>query len=127
MNVVKQFMIKNWKFAKIPDMYYNDDRYFVLRLHSYQDREVVIWKGLHTIQNMPMLLIEWKPDFNLKNDVLPTIPIWIKLPQLILYLWGAKSLSKISSALGTPLMTDEYTTNRYRISYARILVEIDMT
>ncbi|XP_058775719.1 uncharacterized protein LOC131649995 [Vicia villosa] len=76
---------------------------------------------------MTMLLTEWKPNFNLKKDMLRTIPILVKLPQLPLYLWGAKSLSKIDSALGTPLMTNECMKNRYRISYARILVDINIT
>jgi hypothetical protein len=74
-----------------------------------------------------MLLREWKPNFILKNDMLRTLPIWVKLPQLPLYLWGAKSLSKIWSALGNPLVTDECTANKFRISYARLLVEVDIT
>lgn len=127
MHVVKQFMMKQWNFVKLPDMYYNNEGYFVLRFHSYQDRDVVLLKGPYTIRNMPMLLTEWKPNFNLKRDMLRTIPVWIQLPQLPLHLWGATSLGKIGSILGTPLMTDECTTNRYRISYARILVEIDIT
>ncbi|XP_058775924.1 uncharacterized protein LOC131650225 [Vicia villosa] len=76
---------------------------------------------------MVMLLRDWKPDFNLQRDMLRTIPIWVKLPHLPLYLWGKRSLSKIGSALGTPLVTDECTANRLRVSYARILVEIDIT
>ncbi|PNX80789.1 hypothetical protein L195_g036800, partial [Trifolium pratense] len=44
-----------------------------------------------------------------------------------LYLWGAKSLSKIESALGTPVVIDECTANKFRISYARILIEVDIT
>ncbi|CAK8544545.1 unnamed protein product [Lathyrus sativus] len=87
----------------------------------------VLMKGPYTIRNMLMLLAEWKPNFNLKNDMMRTIPIWIKLPQLPLHLWGAKNRAKIASVLRTPLMTDECTANRYRISYARVLVEIDIT
>ncbi|CAJ2631940.1 unnamed protein product [Trifolium pratense] len=127
MNGVKQFMIKMWNFVKLPDMYYNEEGYFILRFHSYADRDVVLMGGPYTIRNMPMLLREWKPNFNLKNDMLRTLPIWVKLPQLPLYLWGVKSLSKIGSALGTPLVTDECTANKFRISYARILVEVDIT
>lgn len=74
-----------------------------------------------------MLLRDWKPYFNLKKDMLRTVPIWVRLPQLALYLWGKRSLSKIVSALGTPLVTDECTTNRLRVSYACILMEIDIT
>ncbi|CAI8617258.1 unnamed protein product [Vicia faba] len=38
-----------------------------------------------------------------------------------------KSLSKIGSAIDTPLVTDECTANKLRVSYARILVEVDIT
>jgi hypothetical protein len=55
-------------------------------------------EGPYTIRNMPMLLRDWKPDFSLKRDMLRTLPIWVKLPQLPLYLWGVKSLSKIGLA-----------------------------
>lgn len=33
----------------------------------------------------------------------------------------------MGSALGNPLFTDECTANKLRVSYARILVEIDVT
>ncbi|XP_058766248.1 uncharacterized protein LOC131639814 [Vicia villosa] len=76
---------------------------------------------------MPLLVREWRPDFNLHNDLLQTFPLWVKLPNLPLYLWGENSLNKIGSALGDPIVTDECTANRLCISYARILVEIDIT
>lgn len=40
---------------------------------------------------------------------------------------GKKSLSKIGSALGTPLVTNECTANQLRVLYAHILMEIDIT
>jgi hypothetical protein len=127
MSAVKQFMIRNWNFVKLPDMFYNEEGYFILRFHSFQDRESVMMRGPYTIRNMPMLLRNWKPNFCLKRDMLRTLPIWIKLPQLPLYLWGARSLSKIGSALGNPLVTDECTAHMLKISYARMLVEVDVT
>ncbi|KAI5393117.1 hypothetical protein KIW84_060307 [Lathyrus oleraceus] len=53
--------------------------------------------------------------------------VWVKLPQLPLHLWGAKSLGKIGSALGKPLFTDECTMNKLRVSYVCIFVEIDIS
>ncbi|CAI8584605.1 unnamed protein product [Vicia faba] len=49
------------------------------------------------------------------------------LLHLPLYLWGDKSLNKIGNTLGNPIVTDECTTNRLRVSYARILVEMNIT
>ncbi|CAK8530596.1 unnamed protein product [Lathyrus sativus] len=100
MNMVKQFMIKQWNFVKLPDMYYNNEGYFVLRFHSHKERDDMLMKGPYTIWNMPMLLAEWKPNFYLKNDMMCTIPVWVQLPQLPLHLWEDMSV------LGTLLMTD---------------------
>jgi hypothetical protein len=127
MIAVKQFMTRNWNFVKLPDMFYNEEGYFILRFHSITDKDVVLMQGPYTIRNMPMLLRDWKPDFSLKRDLLRTLPIWVKLPQLPLHLWGIQSLSKIGSAIGKPLVTDECTAHKLRVSYARMLVEIDVT
>ncbi|KAI5396013.1 hypothetical protein KIW84_062276 [Lathyrus oleraceus] len=41
--------------------------------------------------------------------------------------WGERSIGKIASAIGTPLITDECTTNKLRVSYARVFVEVDVS
>ena len=127
MNTIKNFMERNWNFVQLPDLYYHDDGYFLLRFKSHDDMEVVVMKGPYTIRSMPVVLKEWRPDFSLKQDMLRTIQIWIKLPKLPLYLWGERSLNKIGSAIGTPMVTDECTTHKLRVSYARMLVEVDIT
>ncbi|CAK8537463.1 unnamed protein product [Lathyrus sativus] len=79
------------------------------------------------IRNIPLLIREWRPGFKVKDEILRTLPIWVKLPQLPIILWGDTSLNKIGSALRNPIMTDECTANRLRVSYARILVKMDIT
>ncbi|CAK8535210.1 unnamed protein product [Lathyrus sativus] len=127
MNTMKNFMQRMWNFVKMPDLYYHDDGYFLIIFSSQEDKEAVMMKGSYTIRNMPMILKEWQTGFNLKKDLLRTLRIWVKLPQLPLHLWGAKSLSKIGSSIGKPLVTDECTANKLRISYARLLIEVDIT
>ncbi|XP_059290809.1 uncharacterized protein LOC132044336 [Lycium ferocissimum] len=41
--------------------------------------------------------------------------------------WGKKALSKISNGLGTPIYADDYTSNVARVSYAQVLVDMDVT
>lgn len=52
------------------------------------------------------------------------IPTWITLPSLPFVFWNAKALSKIASFVGKPLVSDGYTKDVKRISYARLLVEV---
>lgn len=74
-----------------------------------------------------MFLHEWTSDFKLRDDLLRVVPIWVIFPQLPLVFWGDKSIGKISSAFGKSLMTDECTTKKLRVSYARVLIGVDVT
>lgn len=67
-----------------------------------------------------MVLREWSSELTHEETKTTKAPVWIKLPGLNIQLWGKKGLSKIASALGTPLNTDGLTANR-------ILVELDIT
>ncbi|KAM3234930.1 putative protein isoform X1 [Capsicum annuum] len=68
-----------------------------------------------------------EPEFDLSKEVLQTIPIWVKFPNLSLNCLGMQSLSKIGSELGVPLYVNACTTAVDRISYAHVLVEMDIT
>lgn len=91
MNTLNHFIERVWNFIKLPDMYYHEERYFILKFQSHKDMDSTMMNGPYMIHNMSMLLKEWKPGFNLRNDMLRTLPIWIKLPNMPLHLWGEKS------------------------------------
>ncbi|XP_058756103.1 uncharacterized protein LOC131629334 [Vicia villosa] len=104
-----------------------EEKYFLLRFKNHDDLDNVMMKGLYTLRNIPIILKKWRPGYNVKEDLLRTIPIWVKLHMLPFPLWGACSLNKIGSKIGVPMVTDECKTHKLRVSYARILVEVDIT
>lgn len=126
-NIVKNYMMKQWNYVQLPDVYYHDEGYFILRFKTIEDLEAVLMKGPHTFEGMPMILKEWRPGFNLKKDMMRTLPIWFKFPMLPLHLWGSSNMSLLESVVGTPIVTDECTTRKLSVSYARVLVEVDIT
>ncbi|KAK4384443.1 hypothetical protein Sango_3060400 [Sesamum angolense] len=66
------------------------------------------------------------PDcFEFKEDSISLTPVWVTLPSLPLECWHANALGKIGSKLGTPIAMDSLTLKMERVSYARILVEVD--
>lgn len=69
----------------------------------------------------------WTPEFDFNEKILSIIPLWIKLPNLSLNCWNIVALSKIGSSLRQALYADECTTHASRISFAQILVEVDVT
>lgn len=127
MNAIKQFMTKVWSFIALSELYYNKTGYFIVRFRSEADRDQVMEQGPYSIYGIPLFIRDWSPDFEVNEDLMRVLPLWIKLPQLPLHLRGERSLAEIASDIGKPVVTDECTAKKLRITYARILIEIDVT
>ncbi|XP_019235091.1 PREDICTED: uncharacterized protein LOC109215473 [Nicotiana attenuata] len=125
--MLDQFIATQWNFISKPKIYFHNDGYFVVKLNSMEDKDAVLASGPYMIRNKPIIVKAWSPNFDFSKEVLQTIPIWLKLPNLPLNCWSMDSLSRIGSGLGIPLYADECTSKIERISYARLLVEMDVT
>lgn len=75
----------------------------------------------------PLFNRKWTSDFVLKDDLFRVMPLWVTFPRLPLHLWGRNSLSKIASGIGNPITTNECTAKKLRVSYAKVLIEVDVT
>ncbi|XP_019267318.1 PREDICTED: uncharacterized protein LOC109244650 [Nicotiana attenuata] len=122
-----RFVNSMGKYSAKPQIYYHNEDYFIIRFSSIEERDQVLYSGPHTINNRPIIMKAWSEEFNLHDEVLKTIPLWVKLPNLPVNWWSMTALSKIESALGNPIYADECMTGAVRISYARLLVEMDIT
>ncbi|TMW81652.1 hypothetical protein EJD97_008480 [Solanum chilense] len=80
-----------------PKVYYHNDGYFLVRFASLDDRNEVLYSGPHMLNNKPIIVKVWNSDFNFNKEVLQTVPIWVKYPNLTLNCWSMDSLSRISS------------------------------
>lgn len=99
----------------------------MVRFKSIEDRDEVLYSGPHVMNNKPIIVKVWFADFDFNKEVLQTISVWVKYPNLLLNCWENKSLRRISSGLGIPLYADTCTTQIDQISYARVLVEVNVT
>lgn len=88
----------------------------------------MIYSGPHAINNQPVIVKAWEAGFNFYEEVLRTIPLlWVKLQNLPFNCWSMESMTRIGSGLGNPLYADYCTTKIQRISYAHMLIEMDVT
>lgn len=80
------------------------------------------------IANRPIIIKDWVADFSFEKEVLKEVLLWIRLPKLLpLSCWSVDSLRRVGSVLGKPVCVDECTSQQLRISYARLLIEVDVT
>ncbi|XP_070039122.1 uncharacterized protein [Nicotiana tomentosiformis] len=83
--------------------------------------------GPYSINNRPLILKPWTPEFDLNDEFLTEIPLWVSFPKLPMSYWSCNSLSRIASEIDIPLHADECTAKQSRISYARILIQDNVT
>lgn len=124
-NYMENFVEKEWK-AK-PKVLMHDEGYFAFKFLNKVEKERILEEGPYYINSRPLVLKEWELDFVFDKAVLSSIPIWVKFPGLPVGYWSVEALSKVASAVGKPIHTDNFTANADRISYARILVEVDVS
>nr|XP_009798866.1 PREDICTED: uncharacterized protein LOC104245019 [Nicotiana sylvestris] len=124
---MERFLSSVGKFSRKPQTYYHNEDYFVIRFSNLEERDQVLFSGPHTVNNKPIIMKACTEDFNVHDEVLKTISLWVRFPNLPLNCWSMKALSKIGSTLGNPVYADECTIETMRISYARMLIEMDIT
>ena len=123
---VLRFFAQQWNDMQKPDVYWHDDGYFIINMCSSDDRDTILCSGPHMFFGKPAIVKPWCPDFDFHAEILRTIPLWVKFPNLPLNCWGSHTLSRLGSLLGVPICADECTTRHLKVSFARVLIEIDV-
>ncbi|XP_015060282.1 uncharacterized protein LOC107006173 [Solanum pennellii] len=117
----------NWSSVSKPEVFLHEDGYYLIKFQKIRDMNEILFSGTYTINNRPIILKQWCPEFDFGSEFLTEIPLWVNFPKLPLNCWGVGSLSRIASAIEVPLFADDCTTKQTRISYARMLVEVNVT
>jgi hypothetical protein len=74
--------------------------FFVFLFEKKEDRDLIFCSGPYFMGYRGMYLNKWTPDFNPENDILSTIPVWVRLPFLPLHCWNDETLRNIDNSLG---------------------------
>lgn len=74
----------------------------------------------------PLVLKTMLEFFYFKPADMSTAPVWVRFPNLPLECCSSICLSKIASVLGKPLQWDASTNSMSRLSFAKVLIEVDL-
>lgn len=125
--MMQRYVMQFWTSVKQLDLYLHDMGYYIIRFHSMSDMQEIFYNGSYIINNKPIILKPWTSEFNLEKEFPTSIPLWVKFRNLPMSCWSKDSLSRIASAVGKPIYANECTTNRTRISFIRMLIEVNIT
>ena len=99
--------------------------WIVFKFKSEEDRLSVLNGGPYFIYGRSLMLKNMPRCFRFGGEEFATVPVWVKLPDLPIDCWNARALSKIASRIGKPITTDKMTLTKERLSFARVMVEVD--
>lgn len=90
----------------------------LFRFDTEADLLYVLHGGPWTVNGKyPLRLCQWTPGIRVDASSLQILPVWAKLPDLVLQFWTTHMLGNM---LGKPSGIDKLTNDKIRLSYARI-------
>src|SRR5436190_4128261 len=102
-----------------------DQKHMLIRLNDEEDFNRIWLRESLYLDGFPMRIFKWSPEFRLDCES-STVPVWISLPNLPLFLFNKSGIFSIGSLLGKPLTLDAATADLSRPNVARVCVEIDL-
>lgn len=124
---VESYVTRNWNSVQKPEVLYYKKGWYFFKFANEEDKLKIFRGGPWSWGNSVLILKEWAPNFDVSLNTMTHLPIWVLFPGLDPSFWNFKHLSKLASGLGKPLHADTYTTNKAKLEFARVLVEIDIS
>lgn len=97
----------------------------LFQFKSKTELERILATGPYFIYGRTLLLRTLPEDFSFQDEDYNIVPTRVELHNLPLQCWNTRAISRIASKLGKPLCIDNITLERRKISYARVLIEMD--
>ncbi|KAL9236117.1 hypothetical protein vseg_010821 [Gypsophila vaccaria] len=118
---------KHWNRISPPDILYSSKGWFYFRFESTEDKETILHGSAWNMNGYLLIFKPWSPTVSQEIEDVSLVPAWVLFPNLDPYLWSAKALSKLASSIGRPICADEPTTNKTKVAFARLLIEVDVS
>jgi len=104
----------------------HESGWLVYRFQTEEAKLSVLRGRPYLVYGRPLVLRPMTKFFDFSSAEMSRVPVWVRFPNLPLCYWSPVCLSKIASVIGRPIQCDQLTSNLSRMSYARVLVEIDL-
>lgn len=118
-----QNLVDSWKVKCSVLPHYSG--WVIFQFENEQEMDRVLLEGPYFVFGRSLLLRSMPENFCFEDEDFSIVPVWIQLHNLPLQCWTNKAISRLASRVGNPICTDKITHERKRVSYARVLVEMN--
>ncbi|XP_020262814.1 uncharacterized protein LOC109838800 [Asparagus officinalis] len=123
---MESYVNKLWGSISIPEIHLIKPGVFLFDFQSEKQMYDVLEAGPWFFGSRPLVLKPWSIETDMDRIQDSSYPLWVQFPNLRLNLWSSTGISKVASLIGKPITTDKLTATRKRISYARVLLEVQL-
>ncbi|XP_074315533.1 uncharacterized protein LOC141651732 [Silene latifolia] len=122
-DVVEGFLRRLWAKFPIDRVSFFPNVVFLVRFKTIAARDLVLQQGHFLFNNKPLIVRPWSEDVLLEKSEVKDVPVWVRLHNLPLKFWG-KCLPKIAGLLGAFVRCDAATTDKTRLGFDRVMVDV---
>lgn len=126
-NQMHRYISQTWNNVTEPELFLHEEGYYFVKFQSLGDFQDILYGRPYTMNSRLVILKHWTSEFDFNVEFLTEIPLWLKLPNLPINCLGMISLCKMDNALVIYIFVDQWTTKKTRVSYARILITVNVT
>jgi len=121
----KSWVARNWVplIKSRVTSYFLGKGFFLFEFSEKDDKDMIFHNGPYFMGLQGLYLNKWMPDFDPAVDVPIAIPVWVRLPNLLVHCWNWESLKHIGNTLGKFI---DRANNKDQYDYARICIEVDL-
>lgn len=97
---------------------------FVNQFLSVEARDRILEKGLWHIQGQSLIVRKWTANMENLEMSWKQLSVWVHLKGISLELFTRRGIGYITSVLGVPFYMDKFTTEKRKLEYAIVCIEV---
>ena len=99
--------------------------FFLFQFLLGENGSKVLKGGLWLIGGRVFILKKWERGLDVRKDLLQSVPMRVRFPQLGLHLWSSNIIGRIASTIGKPLYMEKQTYTKSPLVFARVCIEVN--
>lgn len=96
--------------------------FFLLQFSDPDEMAYALENGPWYMKGKPIIMKKWEIGDPLEKENLSSVPVWLRVHDMLMELWSQEIFARIEKFLGKPLCSDRATLLRRRLEYGRISV-----
>ncbi|XP_074299345.1 uncharacterized protein LOC141630421 [Silene latifolia] len=116
---------KNWNHITTLQILYFAKGWYYFRFLCEEDMNKIKHDSWN-LNGFPLVFKDWSPTIVEELTQVSVVPIWVLFPNLAPCFWSMSGLSNVASLVGKHVCADEVTTEKRKLAFARVLIEVDI-